>query len=197
MLLEITNSAPPATDLGFLLYKNPANVRTSKLRFGKAHVYYTEASEQCCTAALLMEINPISLVRNRRGQAFHGRAIQEYVNDRPFVASSHLSVAIAEMYGTAMSGRCKGKPELEGQKLPLAASIPVLPCRGGEELLLGLFEPLGYEVEAEAIPLDPEFPGWGDSRYFKFRISGEVTVQDLLTHLYVLIPVLDNDKHYH
>ena len=143
-----------------------------------------------------MEINPISLVRNRRGQAFHGRAIQEYVNDRPFVASSHLSVAIAEMYGTAMSGRCKGKPELEGQKLPLAASIPVLPCRGGEELLLGLFEPLGYEVEAEAIPLDPEFPGWGDSRYFKFRISGEVTVQDLLTHLYVLIPVLDNDKHY-
>ncbi len=196
MLLEITNTASPATDLGYLLYKNPANVRTSKLRFGQAHVYYPEASEERCTAALLLEINPIQLLRNRRGQGNYGRALEQYVNDRPFVASSHLCVAIAEMYGTAMSGRCKGKPELEGKALPLSATIPVLPSRGGTELLLRLFEPLGYAVEAEPIPLDKEFPDWGNSRYHRFRISGKVTVQELLTHLYVLIPVLDNDKHY-
>jgi 3' terminal RNA ribose 2'-O-methyltransferase Hen1 len=196
MLLEITNTAQPATDLGYLLYKNPANVRTSKLKFGAAHVYYSEVSEERCTAALLMEINPIELLRNRRGRGFTSRALEQYVNDRPFVASSHLSVAIAEMYGTAMSGRCKGKPELEGRKLPLTARIPVLPCKGGEELLHNLFEPLEYTVRVDSIPLDQNFPEWGKSRYYRFEISGTVSVQDLLTHLYVLIPVLDNDKHY-
>jgi 3' terminal RNA ribose 2'-O-methyltransferase Hen1 len=51
-------------------------------------------------------------------------------------------------------------------------------------------------VRAEDSPLDDHFLEWGPSAYFSVEISGTVRLQDLLTHLYVLIPVLDDEKHY-
>ncbi|MDP9243065.1 MAG: 3' terminal RNA ribose 2'-O-methyltransferase Hen1, partial [Actinomycetota bacterium] len=194
MLLTLTSSTPPATDLGFLLHKNPESLRSVELAFGTGHVFYPEASEDRCTAALLLEIDPIALVRRGRGPAQF--ALAEYVNDRPYVASSFMSVAIAKLFGTAMSGRSKERQELADTPLDLTAHLPVVPCRGGEELLRGLFEPLGYEVESRAIPLDDAFPGWGNSRYLDVRLTTRARVRDLLGHLYVLLPVLDDDKHY-
>jgi 3' terminal RNA ribose 2'-O-methyltransferase Hen1 len=194
MLLTITSTTPPATDLGFLLHKNPQNVRSIDVAYGKAHVLYPEASPERCTVALLLEVDPIGLVRRGRGrQSF---ALADYVNDRPYVASSFMSVAIAKLFGTALSGRSEDRPELAETPIPLEAHLPVVPCRGGEELARRLFEPLGYEVIAAAIPLDDHFPAWGDSRYLDLRISGTVRVRDLLRHLYVLLPVMDDDKHY-
>jgi 3' terminal RNA ribose 2'-O-methyltransferase Hen1 len=194
MLLTITSTTPPATDLGFLLHKNPSNVRSVDLAYGRAHVLYPEASEARCTAALLLEVDPIGLVRRGRGRpAF---ALADYVNDRPYVASSFLSVAIAKLFGTALSGRSEDRPELAETPIPLEARIPVVPCRGGEQLVRRLFEPLGYDVAATTIPLDDAFPAWGDSRYLDLRIAGTMRVRDLLRHLYVLLPVMDDDKHY-
>jgi 3' terminal RNA ribose 2'-O-methyltransferase Hen1 len=194
MLLEITSTAPPATDLGYLLHKNPANVRSVDLAYGRAHVFYPEATEERCTAALLVEVDPIGLVRRGRGRpAF---SLAEYVNDRPYVASSFLSTAIAKLYGSALSGRSEGHEELAQTPLQLEARLPVVGCRGGDELARELFEPLGYEVTTETIPLDPTIPDWGDSRYLDITIRGRVLLQDLLRHLYVLLPVMDDDKHY-
>jgi 3' terminal RNA ribose 2'-O-methyltransferase Hen1 len=194
MLLTLTTTTQPATDLGYLLHKNPARAQSFSLAFAKAHVFYPEASAARCTAALMLEIDSIGLVRRRGGDP---RTLAEYVNDRPYVASSFLSVAISDVFGTAMAGRCKERPELAAQPLPLEARISVLPCRGGESFLRRLFEPLGYSVEATQHPLDEANPDWGFSRYFAVRIRGEVRLCDLLTHLYVLIPVLDDDKHYY
>jgi len=122
--------------------------------------------------------------------------LEEYVNDRPYAASSFLSVAIARTFGTAMTGRSKERQELADTALPLEAHIAVLPCRGGELLLQRLFEPLGYQVMAIRHLLDKKFPQWGESPYFSVTLKGTVQLSDLLTHLYVLIPVLDDDKHY-
>jgi 3' terminal RNA ribose 2'-O-methyltransferase Hen1 len=195
MLLTITNTARPATDLGFLLHKNPANVRSVNLAFGQAHVFYPEATEERCTAALLLQIDPIGLVRRGRRRASF--ALADYVNDRPYVASSFMTVAIAKLFGTAIAGRADGeRPELAGLPLPLEARLPVIPCRGGEPLARRLFEPLGYELEVSALPLDERFPRWGDSRYLDLTIRGSLPVRDLLRHLYVLLPVMDDDKHY-
>ncbi len=196
MLLSISTTHRPATDLGFLLHKNPANVRTVEFPFGPAHVFYPEASEERCTATVLLELDPVGLVRNRKGPAGEGFALAHYVNDRPYVASSFMSVVLAKLFGTAMAGRSKDRPDLPERSLPLEASIPVLPCRGGEPLLRRLFEPLGYEVQAMPILLDDRFPSWGSSRYVSATLRGEMRVADLLTHLYVLLPVLDDDKHY-
>ncbi|MGH9288571.1 MAG: 3' terminal RNA ribose 2'-O-methyltransferase Hen1 [Acidimicrobiales bacterium] len=196
MLLSITTTHRPATDLGFLLHKNPSNVRTVEFPFGPAHVFYPEASEERCTATVMLEMDPVGLVRNRKGPAGEGFALAHYVNDRPYVASSFMSVALAKLFGTAMAGRSKDRPDLAEQALPLEVSVPVLPCRGGEPILRRLFEPLGYEVQTTPIPLDDRFPAWGTSRYVMATLRARARVADVLAHLYVLLPVLDDDKHY-
>lgn len=196
MLLTLTSTTNPATDLGYLLHKHPERVHTANLTFGKAHVFYPEASPERCTVALLVEVDPIGLVRGRRGPAGEGRTLEHYVNDRPYAASSFLSVALADVFSTALGGRCKDRPDLVTQALPLEVAISIVPCRGGESLLRRLFEPLGYSVEATPYPLDDTHPAWGQSRYFTVKLSATKRLSELLTHLYVLIPVLDDDKHY-
>ena len=196
MLLTITSTATPATDLGHLLRKHPGRTHSFDLSFGKAHVFYPEATDERCTAALLLDVDPVGLVRNRRGPAGEGRSIEQYVKDRPYVSSSFVSVAIAEVLGSALAGKSKDRPELVDKPLPLTATLSVMPCRGGEAFLRRLFEPLGYAVSAHGFPLDEKFVDWGESSYFRVTLKAEMTVQQLLTHLYVLIPVLDNDKHY-
>jgi len=196
MLLSITTTHAPATDLGYLIHKHPDRVQSFDLTFGQAHVFYPEASPTRCTAALLLEIDPIHLVRGRRGPAGDGFALDQYVNDRPYVSSSFLSVAIAEVFGTALSGRCAERPALADARLPFEVCLSALPCRGGESLLRSLFEPLGYSVEAQPHALDPKFPDWGPSPYLSVTLRAELRLRELLQHLCVLVPVLDADKHY-
>ncbi len=195
MLLTVSTTHQPATDLGFLLHKNPARLQTEELSFGKAHVFYPEASDDLCTVALLVEIDPVALVRGR-GPAGEGGQLEQYVNDRPYAANSFLSVAMGRLFTTAMSGRSKERPELADTAIPLTTHLPVIAARGGEDLVRRLFEPLGYAVEVESSSLDESFPEWGASPYVSLTISGTTRLQDMLTHLYVLIPVLDNEKHY-
>jgi 3' terminal RNA ribose 2'-O-methyltransferase Hen1 len=195
-MLTITYSGRSATDLGYLLHKNPLRIHTTQLAFGNAHVFYPAATADRCMAALVMEIDPIGLVRNRRGPSGEGRSLEQYVNDRPYTASSFLSVAIARTFSTAMSGKSKERQELADLPIPLETRIAVLPCRGGEALLRKLFEPLGYEVSTAQLQLDEKFPVWGASRYFAVTLRANIRLKDLLTHLYVLLPVLDDDKHY-
>jgi 3' terminal RNA ribose 2'-O-methyltransferase Hen1 len=192
MLLTITTTHQPATDLGYLLHKNPVRMQTFSLNFGRAHVFYPEASVERCTAALLLEINTVHLVRDR-DKAF---ALEQYVNDRPYVASSFLSVALSEVFRTAMNGRCEQRSELVVSVIPLRAQLAAVPSRGGEEWLKRLFEPLGYQVTVTPHMLDEQHPEWGMSPYYTVTLEHICRLSELLTHLYVLVPVLDNDKHY-
>ena len=199
MLLTITNSSPQATDLGYLLHKHPDKVQAFSIAFGQVHVFYPECSAERCTACLLLDINPVGLVRNRRGPAGEGRSLEQYVNDRPYVASSFLSVALAKVYGSALSGRCNDKPNLVNAPLKLTVSIEVVPCRGssdGDATIRELFEPLGYTVETTHYQLDEKFPQWGEGPYYNVTLTAKRPLHEVLTHLYVLVPVLDNDKHY-
>jgi 3' terminal RNA ribose 2'-O-methyltransferase Hen1 len=197
MLLTITTTYQPATDLGYLLHKHPARVQTFPLPFGEAHVFYPQASESLCSAALLLDIDPIALVRGKRWRAHSSFALQQYVNDRPYAASSFLSVAIARVYGSALAGNSKDRPELVDQPLPLTARISVLNSRNGQEIVRRLFTPLGYKVRVQPHPLDEKFPEWGAGDVFTLELAATIPLKDLLTHLYVLIPVLDDDKHYY
>jgi 3' terminal RNA ribose 2'-O-methyltransferase Hen1 len=194
MLLTITTTHRPATDLGYLLHKHPDRVQAFSVPFGTAHVLYPEAADDRCTAALLLEVDPVGLVR--RGRGARSFALAEYVNDRPYVASSFLSVAMVAVLKSAMAGTCKERPELAASPIPLEASLPAVPARGGEAVVHRLFEPLGYTVETQALALDPAFPQWGTGRHVALRLRGDVRLADLLNHLYVLLPVLDDDKHY-
>ena len=196
MLLTISTTYQPATDLGFLLHKNPARFQSFPLAFGRADVFYPEADDKRCTVALLLEIDTVGLVRPRTGAPNSASWLEQYVNDRPYVASSHLSVAIASVFGSALRGQCKDRPGLVEQAISLEARLPTVPSHEGADLIRGLFGPLGYAVDVEEGPLDARFPEWGNSPYFSVGLTSEIRLRDLLSHLYVLLPVLDDDKHY-
>jgi 3' terminal RNA ribose 2'-O-methyltransferase Hen1 len=191
----LSTTMRPATDLGFLLHKHPDRVQDFGQSFGVARVFYPEASEERCTAALLLDVDPVQLVRSRAKTA-PDFELGQYVNDRPYAASSLLAVALADVFRTARAGRCAARQELADGPIPLEILLPALPCRGGPDLAHRLFEPLGWHVEASAVPLDEEFPAWGDSRYVRLTLRGEVRLADALNHLYVLLPVFDDAKHY-
>lgn len=196
MLLSITTTYSPATDLGYLLHKHPDRLQSFDLTFGQAHVFYPEAEINKCTAVLLLDVDSVGLVRRSFSQSRENFALAEYVNDRPYVASSFMSVAIAKVYSSALSGKCKDRPELAETPIPLRAKLTILPCRGGESFLRRLFEPLGYSVTSERHSLDTSFQEWGDSRYYTVTLEKQCLLSEMLKHLYVLIPVLDDDKHY-
>ena len=193
MLLTITTTHTPATDLGYLLHKHPDRVQAFTLPFGTAQVFYPEATDARCTAALLVEVDPIGLVR---GRGTGGGTLDAYVNDRPYAASSFLSVAIGSVYRSALIGATETHAAVADTPIPLTATIAALPCAGGEAMVHRLFVPLGYAVTTTGHALDPAFPAWGQSRLFTVTLDGTVRLRDLLSHLYVLIPVLDGDKHY-
>ena len=198
MLLTITTTREPATDLGYLLHKHPGRLQTFPTAAGAAHVFYPEATPQRCTAALLLEVDPVALVRGRAGadqrREHRDGELAQYVNDRPYAASSMLAVALNQVFRTALSGRCDERPELAAAPIPLAIRVPALRCRGGPQLAISLFEPLGWTVEAQSQPLQPA--EWGDSPYLDLHLTGELRLAQALSHLYVLLPVLDDAKHY-
>ncbi len=196
MFLTITSTTPAATDLGYLLHKHPGKVQSFDVAVGQVHVFYPEAADERCTAAVLLEVDPVGLVRGKRFGGGDGFFLAQYVNDRPYAASSMLAVAMGRIFRTAMSGRCDTRPDLPARPLRLEVHVPALPCRGGVEVAQRLFAPLGWLVGATELPLDPLVPAWGKSRYVDLRLSGELRLADALNHLYVLLPVLDNAKHY-
>jgi 3' terminal RNA ribose 2'-O-methyltransferase Hen1 len=201
VLLTLTTTAGPggdARDLGFLLHKHPGRAQSLDLPQGTAHVLWPEATEARSTVALLLEVDPVALVRGRGSGAGSGGgfALGQYVNDRPYAATSLLAVALGRVFRTAVAGRCDARPELVGRPLPLQVHVPAMPARGGPDLVRRLFAPLGWTVEATPLPLDPTLPGWGASPYVDLRLSGTLTVADALSQLYVLVPALDDAKHY-
>ncbi|MEV6107721.1 3' terminal RNA ribose 2'-O-methyltransferase Hen1 [Streptomyces sp. NPDC051940] len=202
MFLTISTTgtaAHPATDLGFLLHKHPAKAQSFSTAQGTAHVFYPEAAEHRCTAALLLEVDPVALVRRGRGKGRGGApdsALAQYVNDRPYAAGSLLAVALSTVFKSALRGVCAQRPERAARPLPLRVEVPVVPARGGADLVRRLFEPMGWRVTAEPVQLDPRFPEWGESRYVSLLLEGELPLSAALRHLYVLLPVLDDAKHY-
>ncbi|MEO1481136.1 MAG: 3' terminal RNA ribose 2'-O-methyltransferase Hen1 [Myxococcota bacterium] len=213
MLLTISTTHRPATDLGYLLAKHPDKCQSFSVAYGKVHVFYPEVTPERCTAALLLDFDPVGLVRGRQRSDL---GLASYVNDRPYVASSFLSVAIGRVFSSALKGVSRERQELADTALPYEVCITSVPARGGEGLLRALFEPLGYTVEAERLPLDESFlppagglasaaprartlkspPEGGPGSMFRLTLKGIARLADLLSHVYVLLPVLDNQKHY-
>ncbi len=195
MLLTITYRGNNTQDLGFLLHKNPARPQAFELAFGKAYIFYPKVTDKETTAALLLDLDPLDLAKGKAASGEKG--LFDYVNDRPYVASSFLSNAMIQTFGTAMNGRCDKRPELVQTDIDLEAKVYMLPVRGDKVFLKEVFEPLGYQVSYETFPVDEEYPEWGESDYVNLTVRGNVRMSELLNHLYVLIPVFDASKHYY
>jgi 3' terminal RNA ribose 2'-O-methyltransferase Hen1 len=197
MLLTISTTHSPAADLGWLLHKHPDKVQSFDIAGGQAHIFYPITQEDICTAALVVDVDPVDIVRTMNIPQDRG-ALAQYVNDRPYTASSFLTTAISKVYSSALNGICHPRPELVEIKMPFEVKISVIKMgTHGEDKLKRLFEPLGYSVNAFRHSLDEKFPDWGESPYYTVTLSNTLTIKDLLSHIYVLLPVFDNEKHYY
>lgn len=186
-LRALDDASYSARDLGFLLHKHPDHLHERDIAAGKVSIFYTQVDDALTTAVLYLDIDPVSLVR---GKNQSNGLLTQYVNDRPYVANSFLSVAIARSFGQSLSGKSKERQDLADQALPLEAKVVPVAAAGGSDVIRSLFEPLGYRVVAT--PLGAE----ESTGLFEINLAGDVRLQDLLSHLYVLVPVLDNAKHY-
>lgn len=195
MLLTLRTTTPPATDLGFVLHKHPERTQSFDLSFGKAHVFWPEATPEAARCALWVDVDPVGLVRGKDTSPTDG-PLAMYVNDRPYVASSFLSVAIVRAFRSALNGHSATHPELVQRRWPLDIALDVVASRGGPDWIDRLFTPLGYTVRTERLPRDETVPEWGESALYRLALTHELSVQDVLRHLYVLLPALDDQKHY-
>ncbi len=191
MQIEITLLAKngvdySARDLGFLLHKHPDHVHTKKTSAGDVTIFYPEVSDECTTAVLHLEVDPIGLVRGKNQQS--DGLLAQYVNDRPFVANSFLSVALVRSFSQTMAGKSKDRQELADQLLDFEIRVLPVALSGDLELLKSLFEPLGYVIHST--------DDVDDLAVIDLRLSAKLRLGDILNHLYVLIPVMDNFKHY-
>lgn len=192
MILTITYEKQNASDLGYLLHKNPYRPQSVDISKGKAYIFYPEISDTSCTVSMVLDINSVNLVRKSKNSIF------DYVNDRPYTSSSFLSVAIAKVFSTALSGICQKRPELVDEEVPIQASLTMVPCKGGKKIIYDFFasEPLKYQVEVVEFLLDENHPHWGKGNYYNITIKKKTTIKEVLRHIYILVPSLDIDKHY-
>jgi 3' terminal RNA ribose 2'-O-methyltransferase Hen1 len=184
VLLTISTTHRPPDELGYLLAKHPDRVHRAALPFGTATVCFPELGADSATAALVVDVDPVRLVRRAAGAGPDGFALGQHVNDRGHAASSLLSVAIARTLRSALAGQCRERPELAGTPIPLRLAVPAV--RDADGLAAALFEPLGWRVRAE--PRGPV--------HVALELAGRMPLADALSQVYVLLPVLDDAKHY-
>lgn len=196
MLLSLTltrTPLAPASDLGYLLHKNPARVQERRLNFGTATIFYPQVGMDSTTCTLLLDVDPVALSRHLGGS---DRPLEPYVNDRPYASGSFLAAALKDAFGTAMTGRSQERQQLADSPLPLHLELPCVTVRGDHDLSRRFFEPLGYTVSARPLPLDSLYPQWGNSPYQELSLSITAPLSQVLRQLYLLLPALDGRKHY-
>lgn len=134
-----------------------------------------------------LDVDPVGLVRgkNRHSDGLLAR----YVNDRPFVASSFLSVAMGLAFAQTMAEKSKDRQALADRALPFEIRIVPVALSGDLDMVKRLFEPLNYTI---LTPYEI-----GEDQVIDLRLSATLRLADILKHLYVLVPVLGNFKHYY
>lgn len=198
MLVTLSTRGEAAPDLSHLLHKHPGRAQSFDLSVGTAHVFYPADTAEVCTAALLLEIDAVALARSKRYGA-DAQALSRYVNDRPYVSTSMLALAIGQVFRSAMAGKSESRPERAAAPMDLDVALTSVPSETdahGVGLATRLFAPLGWAVEETRRPLDDTRPEWGDARTVGLRLRGSVRLADALRQLTVLLPVLDDAKHY-
>jgi hypothetical protein len=168
VLLAITTTHRPATDLGCLFDQHLDTVTSVSLPFGQAMVRFSRADDAHCTAQVMLQAQP--------------------------AVPSFVGVALAEIFGSALQRRGDTRPEVGGRALPFEVELPAVPCVEGPALPRRLFGPLGYHVAVSPVPCDPRLPVPAGDDQLALRLTGIVRLSDLLSHLCVLLPVLDDRR---
>lgn len=180
--------------ISHLLAKNPYNTYDRTEKGARVRMVYTVFTEEEAEIVIQASPDSIDLVKNSPDSY----DITQYINDREFVTSSLFCTYIRGSLGTALNGKPK-EEYAEWVTHPFALELSFGPVASDlpDSVVEGLFAPLGYQVDIERGEADYSFQLKNRSTVRYVTLSGHQTVQYALRQLLLLIPVLDNYKHYY
>ena len=188
VLLLLTTTRRPATDLGRLLALESGEVHEFAVPGGIATLHLPEVSAHRCTAAVFLEWHHRGSDLGDDQAGAGGRAPVP-----AHVTSDMLADAVSLVFRNALAGASGHRyPHLLRAALPLEIVIPQFPCQAGVHLAERLFGPLGWRVLVDPVLLDARHPEWGDTGHSALTLRGTISLADAVTHLSVLLPVLVN-----
>jgi 3' terminal RNA ribose 2'-O-methyltransferase Hen1 len=193
MQLTIQASGDNVQAISYLLAKNPNNLYERNHKGHLVRLFYSKFTETELEVTIFVTPDPIEMVKNNS----NSYDITHYINDREFAVSSIFCSFIRSALGTALNGQPK-EEHLKWVNHPFSFNFEFGPVVSSlsDEKLMNLFEPIGYEVTINRPEIEYSFPIKTKSSARYLSIKGMKTLQEGLRHLFVLIPVIDNYKHY-
>ncbi|PYF06198.1 3' terminal RNA ribose 2'-O-methyltransferase Hen1 [Ureibacillus chungkukjangi] len=194
MQLTIRGTGQDIQVISYLLAKNPNNLYERRVSGHLVRMFFSQFSEEEVEVTFFVTPDPIELSRNN-SKVYD---ITSYINDREFVVSSIFCTFLRTALGTALNG--KPVEEYEpwvNHPFPLEFSFGPVASQLTDQDIQSLFQPLGYAVEITYGEADynMDFKSKSSARFI--TLKGSTTLQMGLRQLFVLIPVLDNYKHYY
>ena len=184
MQLSIYSKTKEAKAISYLLAKNPNNVYE---RYSKNHAVrfvYHKMSDEELYATIFVTPDPLALVNHEKAYD-----ITHYINDREFAVSTIFLSLIRSALGTALNGKPKEEYETYVQQpFPFTFEIGPVSTSMSDEDIYALWQPLGYDVSIQVIS--------NEKRARFLILTNTITLQQALQQIFILIPVMDDYKHY-
>jgi 3' terminal RNA ribose 2'-O-methyltransferase Hen1 len=189
MQLSLTVRGSGAEAVSYLIAKNPNNLYERNEKGFKVRLVYPTFTKEEVQFVIYVKPDPIDLVRNTADSY----DITHYINDREFAVSSLFITTIRKALGTALNGKPdEAYAEWVDHPFEIELSFGPVSTDLRDHELAELFEPIGYQVDIQrGVSVLREK---SSARFV--TISGSQTVQNALKHVSILIPVIDNYKHY-
>lgn len=193
MQLTIQASGDNVKAISYLLSKNPSNLYERNHKGHLVRLFYSKFTETELEVTIFVTPDPIELIKNNS----NSYDITHYINDREFAVSSIFCSFIRSALGTALNGQPKEEHiKWVDHPFPFTFEFGPVVSTLTDEKLMNLFEPIGYEVTINRPEIEYSIPIKTKSSARYISIKGMKTLQEGLRHLFVLIPVIDNYKHY-
>ena len=161
MLLTITTTHGPATDLGYLLHKHPARFQSYDLSFGGRMSSTPRSDDDRCSACLLLDVDPVGIVRGKGAAEGLLVPVRQRSTLRRLVVPQRGDLAGLRL---GAPGPVQGPAGADDDPDPALGPAACHSRAGRRAVPEGVFEPLGYAVDAERHPLDERFPSGARAR---------------------------------
>ncbi|TDL78499.1 3' terminal RNA ribose 2'-O-methyltransferase Hen1 [Peribacillus frigoritolerans] len=194
MQLTIKATGDNVKAISYLLSKNPNNLYERNHKGHLVRLFYSKFEETELEVTIFVTPDPIDLVKNNS----NSYDITHYINDREFAVSSLFCSFIRSALGTALNGQPKEEySEWVNYRFSFQFEFGPVVSSLSDKQLKDLFEPIGYEVAISRPDIEYSFEMKDKSSARSICLKGMKTLQNGLRQLFVLIPVIDNYKHYY
>jgi 3' terminal RNA ribose 2'-O-methyltransferase Hen1 len=191
MLLSISVEGAGADTLSYVVQKHPAKI----FEKGNLRLFFPKYDKNASSLVAMAEFPEFKLWDKDTPGA------DAYVSSREYALSSLFCRELKGAFGTVLSGKYKDEKDQKMAETPLEVVVDALPLATSltDEQLRSLFQPLRYAGFTPSYTVDHSYQyPWMPQRHrvLELALRGQKTIREVLRHLLVLIPAIDNYTHY-